>query len=228
MNFMYLVLIIICIIALIVLALDIGVVNKNTNQLLKIVCIVLFSFSMLRYLTLIVYGDSPTLGQLDKLRYFYLASSIGLTIPTASAVWYITPHLRNKVSYGKYLLFFLPWIIFYLYVIITQPTQIVLSDTYGYKLILTGKFPLYLSIAQGSFVAIIIILCLIGIFKYKNEYLRSQYFVLIGAQILLALDGLTYLVPTTTTIPPFTLTEVFGFIAIFYAFYAKPLDVKKP
>lgn len=227
MNFMYLLLIIICIVAILVLFLDIGVVSRNTNQLLKIVCILLFAFSMLRYVTLIVYGDTPTLGQLEKLRYFYLATSIGLTIPTASAVWYITPHLRTKIDYGKYLLYFSPWIIFYLFTIITQPTQIVLSDTYGYKLILTGEFPIYLSIAQGSFVIIMIILCLIGVLKYKNEYLRSQYFVIIGAQILLALDGLTYLVPTVVTIPPFTLTEVFGFIAIFYAFYAKPLDIKK-
>lgn len=227
MNFMYLLLIMICIVAILVLALNIGVVNKNKYQLLRIVCIILFIFSMTRYLTLIVYGDSPTLGQLDRLRYFYLASSIGLTMPTASAIWYITPHLRNKINYSKYLLFFLPWIIFYFYVIITEPTQVVISDTFGYKLILTGNFPIYLSIAQGSFVAIIIIICLIGILKYKNEYLRSQYFVLIGAQVLLALDGLTYLIPTITTIPPFTLTEVFGFIAIFYAFYARPLEVKK-
>ncbi|MGL6175042.1 MAG: hypothetical protein ACRC1P_10605 [Cellulosilyticaceae bacterium] len=227
MNFMYLLLIIICITAIITLLIDIGVVNKNPYPLLKGICIVLFAFSILRYFTLIVYGDSPTLGQLDKLRYFYLATSIGLTIPTASAIWYITPHLRNKISYGKYLLFFLPWIIFYIYVIVMQPTQVVLSDTYGYKLMLTGEFPRYLSIAQGSFVGVIILLCITGILKYKNEYLRSQYFVLIAAQVLLALDGLTYLLPTTTSIPPFTLTEVFGFIAIFYAFYSKPLDVKK-
>lgn len=227
MNFMYLLLIIICIVAIITLLIDIGVVNKNPYLLLKGVCIALFAFSILRYFTLIVYGDSPTLGQLDRLRYFYLATSIGLTIPTASAVWYITPHLRNKINYGKYLLFFLPWIIFYGYVIITQPTQVVLSDTYGYKLILTGAFSRYLSIAQGSFVGVIILLCIIGILKYKNEYLRSQYFVLIAAQVLLILDGVTYLIHTVTTIPPFTLTEVFGFIAILYAFYSKALDVKK-
>ena len=227
MNVGYLVLIGICILAIIVLLFDIGVVNKVHNNLLRYVCIGLFIFSITRYLTLIVYGDSPTLGQLSNLRYFYFASSIGLTIPTATAIWYITPHLRNKINYGKYLLFFAPWILFYGYIIFAQPTQVVLSDTYGYKLVLTGDFTKYLSVMQGSFVAIMLLLCIWGILKYKNEYLRSQYFVIIAGQVLLVLDGISQIQQRVTTIPPFTLTEVFGFVAIFYAFYARPLDYKQ-
>lgn len=221
MSKLYITLITICIIAVAVLMLNIATVNKNTYTLLKVVCTSLFAFSMMRYFTLIVYGDTPTLAQLEALRYFYLATSIGLTIPTASAIWYITPVYRKKIRYGPYLLLFLPWIIFYFFVIITQPTEIKMAPTFGYTLELTGKFPLYLSIAQGSFVGLMIILCLIGFFKYKNEYLRSQYFVLIIAQLLLTLDGLSYYMPVLRVFPPFTVTEVFGFLAVFYAFYRK-------
>ncbi|MGL4735929.1 MAG: hypothetical protein ACRCW2_00610 [Cellulosilyticaceae bacterium] len=221
MNTGYIMLITICVIAIIVLMMNVWVVSKKQDTLLKIVCITLFAFSMLRYFTLIVYGDSPTLRQLEILRYFYLATSIGLTIPTASVVWYISPYIREKLSYGKYLMLWIPWILFYLYVIITQPTEIVQGKHFGYTLELTGKAPLYLSIAQGTFVAIIIVLCLVGIAKYRNEFLRSKYIVLILAQVVLTLDGLSYYLPVLDVFPPFTVTEVFGFLAIFYAFYIK-------
>lgn len=224
MNIGYVMLIAICIIAIIVLMMNIGVVSQKNETLLKIVCITLFAFSMLRYFTLIVYGDSPTLRQLELLRYFYLATSIGLTIPTASAVWYISPYIREKLSYGKYLILWLPWILFYLFVLITQPTEIVQGKNFGYTLELTGKFPLYLSIAQGTFVTIIIMLCIVGIAKYRNELLRSKYIVIILAQVLLTLDGLSYYLPVLDVFPPFTVTEVFGFLAVLYAFYTKRID----
>ena len=222
MSSSYFLLIILCVIALIVLMINIGIVQKKQNIGLRWVCTFLFAFSMMRYLALIVYGDHPTLAQLETFRYFYLATSIGLTMTMASAVWCITPFIREKFNYFTYLAFFTPWIFFYLYVIITQPTKIV-PATFGYTLELTGKFPIYLSIAQGSFVTIMIILCLVGFFKYKNEYLRSSYALIIASCILLTLDGLGYFISFLNIIPPFTATEIFGFMAIAYAFYIKPI-----
>ncbi len=105
---MYILLIIICAVAICVLLADIFVANlvvkKGQYAGLKWLLIGLFTFSMMRYFTLIVYGDTPNLGQLESLRYFYLATSIGLTVPTALSVWYITPHLREKIGYLGYLL----------------------------------------------------------------------------------------------------------------------------
>lgn len=222
----YLGLILICIAAIIVLVINNAIICKNPYKLLKIVCLTLFTFSMLRYLTLIVYGDKPNLKQLEVLRYFYLASSIGLTIPTASALWYITPGIRKKLNYRTYLAFFTPWMLFYIFLIITQPTQIKMGEKFGYVLVLTGKYPFYLSLVQGSFVSIILILCLVGIGWYKNIYLRSQYFVIIVAQILLTLDGIGYFRPFLNVFPPFTITEVIGFLAVAYAFYKKPLEIR--
>ncbi|MEG0579076.1 MAG: hypothetical protein RR490_04085 [Niameybacter sp.] len=222
MSTSYFLLIVLCVIALMVLMLNIGIVQKKENVGLKWVCTVLFGFAMMRYLTRIVYGDHPTLGQLEILRYFYLATSIGLTITMASAVWSITPFIKEKLSYFAYLICFIPWILFYLYVIVTQPTQIE-PATFGYTLVLTGKFPIYLSVVQGSFVAIMILLCTIGFFSYKNEYLRSSYALIIAACVLLTLDGIGYFVKILNIIPPFTATEIFGFMAIAYAFYIQPV-----
>ncbi|MGL5675346.1 MAG: hypothetical protein ACRDDX_02935 [Cellulosilyticaceae bacterium] len=227
MERMYIALIIICIVAIGVLMLNIGVVGKKEYPVMKWVCMILFAFSMTRYLTLIVYGDSPSLGQLEALKYFYLATSIGLTIPMASVVWYITPHLREKITYPKYLAFFIPWIVFYLFVLVTQPTQIEMGESFGYTLTLVGEWPKYLSIAQGSFVFVVLSICLWGLWKYKNSHLRSQYLALILALVALTLDGLGYFIPTLSIFPPFTVSEVLGFLAIGYGFAGKPLKTYK-
>ena len=224
---MYLFLITLCIIAIVVLMMNIGVVSKKENPLMKWTCIFLFAFSMLRYLTLIIYGDHPTLAQLEVLKHFYFATSIGLTIPMASALWFITPFLKEKISYLRYLLFFTPWMLFDLFLIIMTPVEIEVGQNIGYTLRLTGKFSLYLSVAQGSFVALMIILSLIGFMKYKNEYLRSAYGLLIAACILFIIDGMSYFVPLKSFIPPFTVTEIFGFLSILYAFSLKPIKYPK-
>ena len=112
MSTSYFLLIVLCVLALIVLMVNIGIVQKKENVTLKWICTFLFAFSMMRYLTLIVYGDHPTLGQLEILRYFYLATSIGITMTMASTVWCITPYIREKLNYLTYLVLFTPWILF--------------------------------------------------------------------------------------------------------------------
>lgn len=222
----YILLIGLCILAIYVLILNLKVISSNRYTLLKVVCTLLFVFSILRYLTLIVYGDKPTYDQLVALRYFYFATSIGLTLPTAAAVWYVTPLYRGKIKYPYYLVFFLPWIIFYLKLILTQPTHIVQGSRFGYVLELVEPYPIYLSVAQGSFVMIMVVLALIGILKYRSIQIRVQLFVIIVAQMMLTLDGLSYLFEGITTIPPFTVSEIAGFLAVYYAFKVRLIEVK--
>ncbi|WP_069997392.1 hypothetical protein [Cellulosilyticum sp. I15G10I2] len=226
MEIGYIMLIAICVIALVVLMVDITAVLSNRYYILKIVCIMLFVFTMLRYFTLIVYGDAPAYQQIMVLRYFYLASSIGLTIPTVSAIWYVTPLYREKISYPRYLLYFTPWIIFYMYIIIRQPTVVVQGESFGYALHLIDRYPMYLSIAQGSFIAIVFILSIIGIMNYKNLQIRVQLLMIIMAQITLLLDGITYFIKIPHTFPRFTVSEVLGFAALIYAFSSKIIEVK--
>ncbi len=226
MSSSYAILIILCLIALYSLFLNLKVIGDNPFILLRLVCTFLFIYSATRYMALVVYGDAPSYSQLAALRYFYFATSIGLTGATLSAVWYVTPLYREKVKYPYMLLGFLPWALFYLYIILKQPTRIIKDERIGYELILTGQFPLYLSIIQGCFVAIILILCLIGIWKYKNVQMRVQLAIIILAQLALTIDGLSYYVDGLCTIPPFTLSEAFGFFAIYYIL-SKPIkDIK--
>ena len=69
-------------------------------------------------------------------------------------------------------------------------------------------------------------LALIGILKYRSIQIRVQLFVIIVAQIMLTLDGLSYLYRGITTIPPFTVSEIAGFLAIYYAFKVRLIEVK--
>lgn len=226
MNRGYFLLIGLCVLGIYVLFLNLFVIKDNKFTVLRQVCTVLFLFSITRYMTLIAYGDHLELSALMKLRYFYFATSIGLTIPTASAVWYITPMYREKIKYPYYLLCFLPWILFYTYLIVRQPTQIIQGSSYGYELQLIGSFPLYLSIAQGSFITVIIILSIIGLIRYKNIQLRVEYIILILAQITLTLDGLGYYIGNGRLFPPFTASEILGFAAIYYTFKVPIIEIK--
>lgn len=214
----YKILIITCILALIAVIMNLKALENNPYPVLKIIVSVFVSFTALRYLTLIVYGDSPGYGLLNTLRYFYLASSIGITMTTASAVWYVTPCYREKLGYPYFLACFLPWILFYIYIIIKQPTEIIQGSQFGYQLILIGKFQAYLRIIQGSFVSIMVILCLIGIFCYKHLQIRIQLCMIILAQVLLTLDGLNYGSDRLQVFQPFTLTEFFALATTYYAF----------
>lgn len=226
MRIGYAVLIGLCVLALYVLFCNILAIKEVKYQDLKNVCIGLFIFSMTRYIALIIYGDHASMETLNLLRYFYFATSIGLTLPTASAVWYVTPLYREKVSYLKYLACFLPWILFYVFVIFAQPTSIEPGPYFGYTLALTGNFSHYLAIVQGSFVTVIIILSIIGIIKYKNVQMRVQYVIIILAQIVLAIDGILQGRDIRTAVPPFTLSEIIGFWAVYEVFKMKHIEVK--
>ena len=206
-----------CIIAVMAVLMNLKALGKNPYISLKIIVSLLVSLTSLRYITLIVYGNSAEYHLLYVLRYFYFMSSIGVTMTTVSAIWYITPCYREKISYPYFLACFLPWILFYLYLILKQPTQIIQGSQFGYQLILKGKFPFYLSIAQSSFVIIAMTLCLIGILSYKHLQMRCQLFMIILAQFLLALDSISYQKTSLRIFPPFTLTEAFAFFGTYYA-----------
>ncbi|MGL4363124.1 MAG: hypothetical protein ACRCSG_07670 [Cellulosilyticaceae bacterium] len=225
MNMIYFMLIVLYLSAIVVLMGTIIEVRKTKYKVMNWIVTIMCAFSMMRYLTLIVYGGHPTLGQLEALRYFYLATSIGLTVPLALAVWYMTPYLRERIQYGKFLLYFTPWIVGYIVLIIKQPTVIQMSKSGGYVLELLEPWKTVLSVLQGSYVVFIALMCVIGWFTYKHSQLRSQYFIIVLALIALTIDGLSFLTKIPTIFPPFTLSEIFTFIAITYVF--KNTIVKK-
>ncbi|PHV71670.1 hypothetical protein CS063_03665 [Sporanaerobium hydrogeniformans] len=207
-----------CILAIGVVLCNMKNILKNPYKLLRSICFGLFTFSLLRYFTLIVYGDSPSYEQLVHLRIFYFATSIGLTMTTASAIWYVTPFYRERWHYGKYLAFFIPWILFYLWLIVKQPTRIIQGKYYGYILQLLPPYEAWLASVQSIFVGVAILLCVLGMLRHKHIEIRVKLFILILAQLILLLDGLTYYLPLLHTFAPFTVSEVLGFLAVLYGF----------
>ena len=130
------------------LSMNVVRIRKLKNDQLQFILAMLLIFSMTRYVTLFIYREMPTLILLQTMRYFYFASSLGLTMTMALAIWYVVPCYREKISVIKYLFVFLPWFVFYSYLLIKQPTEIIRGEKLGYVLVLTEKWPFYLSIAH--------------------------------------------------------------------------------
>lgn len=212
------------VLALTAILMNVWAVTKSLKGELRLGMIVLLLLTAMRYITLIVYGDSPTYSLMLRLRYFYFASSIGLTLTMLLACWYVIPYLREKLEPLLIPFLFFPWQAFYLYVIVKQPTELVRGSRFGYELTLTGEFPFYLSVAQGSMALILIGTCLVAMLRYKHLQIRTQLLFLMAAQVLLVLDGLGYYFPGMRLFSPFTLTEAFGFAATYYAF-SKPVKM---
>lgn len=205
-----------CLASLIMIGWNIKALGTLCYKEIKIIGSLLLSFTALRYLTLIVYAYSTDLKVLESIRYFYYASSIGITMLTAMVVWYSLPFLKERIKIGYYLLGFLPWNFFYMYLILKQPTKLVESSAYGYELLLVAPFNEYLSIAQGSFILVIVILCLIGIGSYKHLQIRVQLLVVILAQGLFIVDGMSFGGDRVQIFKLFTVTEAFALWTIFY------------
>lgn len=206
------------VLALLVIVYNGKAIQKIHNHSVKGIALGLLTFTALRYISLIIYSDAPSLALLERLRYFYFASSLGLTMVTVLAVWYVIPSYRELKNPLHFFSCFIPWMLFYIYLIIAQPTSIEKGTSFGYVLVLNENFRQYLSIAQISFILVISALCLKGIIKYKHLQIRVQLIIVLIAQALLMSDGLSYSINRLTVFAPFTLTEAFAFMATYYCF----------
>ena len=195
-----------------------GLYLTNEKELFNIGTVLIMTMA-LRYMTLVIYALVARPLIIESLRYFYYASSIGLTMLTVCAIWFIIPFWNERFKVSQMILFFLPWIMFYIYLILKQPTQIVESTAYGYELILIPPFNRYLAIVQGSFVTVIGILAVIGIIRYKHLQIRIQLDILLLAQGLLVIDGIYSGKEVLLLFKLFTVSEIFGLWTIGYAFW---------
>lgn len=208
--------------AIIVLVMNIKAVQKNPYISIRFLCTLLFILSGFRYITLLLFAKAPSLELMSKMENFYFITIIGLTIPMILVLWYITPLYRDKVNPLVLGLICMPHIIFYMAIIILKPFQIVKSDTIGYCLRQPGNWAMYLALIQAIFIVGYILFAVYGFKICRYKQTRGQYLVLIMCQLLFFLDGLTYFGFGTPSIPTFTLTEVFGFLGVYYGF-SRPL-----
>lgn len=195
-----------------------GLYLTNEKDLFNIGSILIMAMA-LRYITLVVYALATSPLIIESLRYFYYASSIGLTMLTVCGIWFIIPFWNQRFKVSQMILFFLPWISFYIYLILKQPTWLVGGTAYGYELILIPPFNRYLAIVQGSFITVIAILAIIGLIRYKHLQIRIQLAILLLAQGLLVIDGIYSGKEVLLLFKLFTVSEIFGLWTIGYAFW---------
>jgi hypothetical protein len=214
------------ILCLVVVGLNSRQIQTNPYLFIRIICTSLFLFTGLRYITLILYGIGVSKTVLERTAYFYFASSIGITIPSALTIWYMTPMYQEKIKGWMLFLILVPFTIFYITLILLQPTKIVLRSSFGYQLQLIPPWPMYLSIVQGIFTLLILSSCIYGICFYKNHRLTSQYLLFVLVYILTTIDGISMIFSSHRLIEPFTVSELFAFLAILYGF-SKTKDLKR-
>ncbi|NLI90119.1 MAG: hypothetical protein GX366_06910 [Epulopiscium sp.] len=221
------ILLVISIAAIFILFMNIKTIQKNPYISIRLICTILFSLSIMRYITLLLFAQLPSLELINKLKYFYYITIIGLTIPFIILIWYITPLYRNKIKPLALGIICLPHILFYISLIIMQPFKAIKSDRIGYNLTLVGRWPRYLAFIQLTYIIIYIILSIYGFTLYKHKQTRGQYLILIMCHILFLIDGLTYFGTSSPYIPVFTFTEVFGFLTLYYGFSIPTIDFRK-
>ncbi|MBM7684721.1 hypothetical protein [Defluviitalea raffinosedens] len=211
---------------LIIVILNIMQIKNHPNRVLRSICLILFTFTGLRYVALIVFRLNLDMNFLKFFSYFYYASSIGLTIPTIFALWYIIPAFRERIKEWTVLTLSAPFSFFYLYLIYLQPVQIIKHDGFGYRLQLLAPWNRWLSIVQGIVTLIVFGMCFYGFRRYKYKFPRSQYLLFILGYVLTTIDGLCMLFNSVYPIEPFIFSEAFILIAILYAFATKPIKEK--
>lgn len=201
-------------------------IKDHPNKILRNICLILFMFTGLRYIALIVFTLSANIDILKVFSYFYYASSIGITIPSLFALWYIIPRFRERIKEWIVLLLVSPFIFFYFNLIYLQPVQIIKHGSLGYRLQLMAPWNQWLSIFQGIFTLMVFGMCFYGFRRYQYKFPRSQYLLFILGYTLTTIDGLCMLFKAVYPIEPFVFSEAFILIAILYAFAAKPIKEK--
>lgn len=191
--------------------------NGLEDKDIKLTASIFLILGVMRYVTIILYYFLEELKMLMFLRYFYFLSSISLTMLMAIAIWYVTPFLKEKMKLDHFLVYFLPWVIFYIYFILRQPTQLNVSTLYYYDLIIVQPYQTYFMIAQISFSAVIIFLCLSGMNTYKHLQIRVELLLILLAQLLLIVDAFSLKHTSLTCFKVFTVSEIFAFWVCYYA-----------
>ena len=208
---------------LLIICLNIVQIKSHPNICIRVICCILFIFTGLRYISLIVFTLGAKISVLKLLSYFYFASSIGITIPSALALWYIIPRFRERIRLWVLFLLLSPFFFFYLILIYLQPLKIIIKPGFGYMLMILQPWSNYFSILQAIFIILVFLGCFLGFKWYQYKSPRSQYLLFALGYGLMFIDGVSVLINKNTPIEPFILSEAFVMVAILYAFSTKPI-----
>ena len=182
---------------------------------LKWLLIGLGLFVMSRYVTLALFTQAKAVQQFWALRHCWLATSVGITLPSVIAVDQLVRH--PAMTPKRLLMWFAPFLIVYVAVIAAGHFTPMPDPVIGWALKLSPTWQSLLSIVQGIFVVAFVSGCLLLIRKLPSRPIRLALAGLIAAHLYLAVDGLL-LALGGWYFRPFLFSEMLTLLALWHAF----------
>ena len=196
--------------------LDMTVYWKLSPRWLRRLLLALAAFTGSRYLTMALFAHTTNPQRWWFLRHCWMASSIGLTVPSVLVLDQLLRH--PSWSAKKVLQYFSPFIAVYLAVIIfgrfspsTDPSLGSLQPA------LTGAWPGVIAVVQSVFVLGFVTLCALILTQVRSRRVRTAVIGLLVAHLYLGVDGVM-LATGHAYFRPFLFSEIVALAAIGHAF----------
>lgn len=162
--------------------------RRVSPQWLKWLLIGLGGFVISRYVTLTLFTQAKAVQQFWWLRHCWLATSVGLTLPSIVAVDHLVRH--PAMTPKKLFRWYAPFLTVYALVILFGRFIPMPDPVIGWTLELSPPWQWLLSIVQGTFVIGFVGVCALLIRNLPSRPIRLALAGLIAAHLYLALDGL--------------------------------------
>ncbi len=173
------------------------------------------AFVISRYVTLALFTQLQAPRYVWALRHCWLATSVGLTLPSVIAVDQLVRH--PAMTPKRLLLWFAPFLLVYAAVIGLGRFTPASDPIIGWTLKLSPEWSSLLSIVQSTFIAGFVGLCLLLMRKLPSRPIPLALAGLIAAHLYLAFDGLL-LAFGGWYFRPFLFSEMFTLLALWHAF----------
>ena len=168
-----------------------------------------------RYVTLALFTQAKATQQFWMLRHCWLATSIGLTLPSIVAVDQLVRH--PAMTPKKLLGWYAPFLLAYALVMLFGRFTPMPDPVIGWSLSLAAPWRWLLSAVHSLFVIGFVGVCLLLIRKLPSAPIRLALFGLVLAHLYLAADGLL-LAFGGWYFRPFLFSEMLALLALWHAF----------
>ena len=189
--------------------------RRISPRWLRVLLISTGLFVISRYATLALLTSAEAAQHVWGLRYCWLATSVGLTLPSVFAIDQLLRH--PAMSPQKLLLWFSPFLVAYAATILCATITPAPDRIVGVTLHLSPGWQLFLAVVQTIFVIGFLGLCTWLIRKVRSRPIRVAVLGLAVGHGWLAVDGLIVALGGWY-FRPFLFSEMFTLLAIWYAY----------
>ena len=168
-----------------------------------------------RYAAMAVFATTPSPERWGLLRHGWFATSLSLTLASVCAIDQLIRH--PAMSPRKLLLWFSPFFLIYMAVILVAPTRLVPDPVSGWAVRLAPGWQGLLAVTHTIFVIAFLGGCATLIGKIPSKPIRAALLGLAMGQLLLALDGLLVSVGVWY-FRPYLYSEMLMLLALWHAY----------